>query len=464
MKKIIEDYTYNISTIRDFVNTIRMFLNEKDKEMFEKKVQPLIPFIAVLQRSMTDRGVESGKLTHEKYHELFNGKFEISSDKDKYTLSIKDSGPNKEAIKEISKNPKPFIENLLKMPPPGRNHELLYKSALMSLTSAVEFFFSELIRFHLSKYPEIVNSSEKKYTYSDLLEFKNLDEIKERTVDDYIESLIRGRVEDWSKYFCKMQKTNLSAVNERNKSKMVEIFARRNLYAHNQGVVNSQYLSRVEGDFKAKYKVGDKLKTDFKYVSDAINNIETYFLGLAFSYWKHVDKKSEERSNLFTEYIYERLKSKNYIETLDLCEILLSDSQIDEETKIVARFNAWTALKMQGKIEDSHKAEIKALDLSAASKKFVLARYALMDENDDFFSMLTQCLKSEEVNVDDLREWPILENMRKDERMRPIIADKPTQKHQSNQVSKSEKKIDKSKKRAASKPVAKNNKDKASRK
>lgn len=102
------------------------------------------------------------------------------------------------------------------------------------------------------------------------------------------------------------------------------------------------------------------------------------------------------------------------IEMWDLSEIsstfLMLDKKMPISSRTAAQLNFWLSKKNSGKFQVVSK-EILDADFSDKSKLFQIALYSLRDEDELFFSLLPQVLKTEELSVEDLIEFPIFKAM-----------------------------------------------------
>jgi hypothetical protein len=86
---------------------------------------------------------------------------------------------------------------------------------------------------------------------------------------------------------------------------------------------------------------------------------------------------------------------------------------------LVCKFNRWLCAKRQGHWEDVKK-EVTRFDCSAKNHRYALVRASLLEQGDEFFELLPKIL-GVDILPQDLKEWPIFEEMRKDPRFAQII-------------------------------------------
>ncbi|MBV8253958.1 MAG: hypothetical protein JO154_15250 [Chitinophaga sp.] len=152
----------------------------------------------------------------------------------------------------------------------------LFKTILLDQVAQTEDFLQDLVYRVYKDYPERLASAanensedEKKYQKLLHLIIKSSDknEIVERLIEEKIRGIFYGKpldffIKDKAKIgFDDYFKNNFQIT----LSKYGEIIARRNLYTHNSGRVDSKYLNEVKS---STFKLGEKAPLDLKYITD----------------------------------------------------------------------------------------------------------------------------------------------------------------------------------------------------
>ena len=96
------------------------------------------------------------------------------------------------------------------------------------------------------------------------------------------------------------------------KDEFEEIYYRRNLYIHNNGVVNNIYLSNIKDKYNNGVAINTKLVTDDVYLRNAINMlykiVGTLFYEIQVAYNSKYDKWNKALSDI----AFDLLCDKNY--------------------------------------------------------------------------------------------------------------------------------------------------------
>lgn len=291
--------------------------------------------------------------------------------------------------------------------------DYLFEGSLMTLISIVEAFIGGIIRYHASRFPEALGDAGN-FTLKELQNFETVADARASLVDRKVEETMRGSFEDWLAFL--RDKLSLSmGYLEEYRSRLVEAFQRRNLLVHNRGVVNAIYLSKVDKESAKGISKGQKLKIDRKYLDNCIELFEKGCLLIAAEEWKRIDPEDDQRARCLGKIAYSNICEKNYAVAESVSRFVMLDKKMAESSQATATINYWLSKKKQGQYKDIEK-ELKAADFSAKDPIFKLAHAALKDDADTFFRILPFALAGDSLSKEQLDEFPIFEEMRKDQR------------------------------------------------
>ena len=334
-------------------------------------------------------------------------KFEVGDDgKGKKVLRAAGS---REELKEFDKS----IGAILKT---ENSVQHLHRSSLISLVSLVESFLSQLLHMFFQKHPSALNAKEKQFTFEELSNFSSLDDARSYLVSWKIENLLRGSYEDWVEYFRTQMKLGLT-VSARHQERLVENFQRRNLFVHNDGVVNKIYLSKVAKSITKPEMLNKKLGVSKDYLFAATDRFESSFLQLAFELWEKCEKNSEKRPSLIVHSTYDALQNRRWRVATELAEIVEKDKAASEIDILMAKINSWIARKNLGD-KDKVLEEVNDFDVSAKDDLFKLAKHCLLDEIESALPLAKRLEKTKKLSISSLCEWPLFEGLRASPRMK----------------------------------------------
>jgi hypothetical protein len=416
-KNHITDFNQNLIGLRDFVEIINPYLDEKLKE-HSQHFFPLLK-LGLLKETLSSKEnwKENEKESLEKeiletsieIKKLYNKDLdvevekEVKADGDKKSIKFRFGIPNEVDLEK-------HINDATKT----RKHiDLMYNNSLISLLSSVEWFFSQILHFYYDKFPATSGISKKTMTLADLKTFGSIEDAEKYLIDVKIEEILRGSFDSWITVL--KSELNLSmAYIDPIKEELIEIYQRRNLLVHNGSVINSIYISKVDENLRKNKKVGDKLQVDKDYLDNAICKLQKSFILIASELWKSLDKNDKERGDVLTNIVYENLLKSRW----DICEgftyFVINDKELDITDKIVAQLNYWLCKKRASK-KDDFKKEIDKVDYSDKKEIFQIALFALQDKFDEVYSLLPKAFDAEQLTPEKFEEFPIFQDARESE-------------------------------------------------
>lgn len=289
-----------------------------------------------------------------------------------------------------------------------------YESILISSTlSNVIIIFEQ----YLAKvYQGLILINPKKYFQNQKIEIAN---IFNRSVRDVVMECVNNEVE--SNMFDSLK--TLSLISERESidinrfvnilDEFEEIYYRRNLYTHNNGVTNHMYLSNIKEKYKKDLSINQKLVTDDIYLRNAINMLYKVVGTLFYEIQVAYNPKYEKWKDRFSESVFELLCKKNYDVSEHLYYILSSCKQFCFRDKAMFRINYINAMKQQGK-DALVKNEIEALDVSIATEDYKIAKLCLEGKDAEVYEALNKNYP-EPYSAEIVRDWPLFIDFRESE-------------------------------------------------
>ena len=119
---------------------------------------------------------------------------------------------------------------------------IINESLFVSLVSKYDAFFAKLLRAIYLLVPEIIESSDRNLTLSQLTELGSIEAAKELIIEKEIETVLRKSHKEHFMYLEK--KLNMSLTKDLPIfTTFIELTERRNLFVHCDGKVSNQYIS-----------------------------------------------------------------------------------------------------------------------------------------------------------------------------------------------------------------------------
>jgi hypothetical protein len=390
-------------------------LEDRQRDLVKQHRKDLIPFLLLMSRASAQPEMA---LTEDKYKALeseFGGKVKVEKKKARpknggqsWTLRVEGDAWDPEHVVNLFKE--------------TGHQTLLYRSALISLVSAAEWFLSQLIRTYFDKFPGASGADTKTLTLEDLKTLGSIEDAQRHLIHLRVDEIMWGSFEDWMKFLTGTAKLSAGYIAPE-KEELVEVFLRRNVMVHNNGLVHSSYLQKVPLDLRKGISLGNELTVSAFYLSRAIDLVEKNFILLGAELWKQLEPANEERSDVLIKIAFDRLSRDIWTVAEGLSRFTVSDKRMSERSLLIAQLNYWQSKKWQGNFEDVRK-DVEAADFSAKDDLFQLARFALLDDRGAFFKAVPAAIRNKKLTREMLAEWPIFKEVRKDPRSSKYLTKK----------------------------------------
>lgn len=298
-----------------------------------------------------------------------------------------------------------------------RQREMVRRTALTSLMVYFESLIASVIRQRLKSNPNAFNPEDKSIKYSELKDFDTFNDALDHLMEVEVTNIMFGGLKSWIIY---LKKAGLDLKEIDEYTEMInEIHNRRNLYVHNDGIVNSIYLNKVDSKYKENISKGEQIKITEDYLEEAINATKIYGTLVLIESWKKFKKEDLEKINDFAETIgFESMKKQEWEFAKYLYKFLFRETNSYAD-QVTVSINLWLCEKMQGNF-DKIRDEILLCDVKGMKAEYQLCKFALLEMNDEFFDLLDKDPGS--ITKKELKTWPIFYSIREDSRINEILA------------------------------------------
>ena len=322
--KDIRGFAGNMTALRDFVDLIDPILRKRTRDALQEHGSVLRPLVYVMHKAFPDELPQIHLTDEEKAQIEKSIKYEIKKGPDDkhqgIVLHFERSGMSdpsgvKDALNEITRN--------------ETRSRLLFGNSLISLISAVEWYFSRMLHAYFRKYPQIAISEDKVFSYEDLTPFTSVDDARQYLIEKKVEDVLRGSFSDWIKYFRGSPKLSMSYL-DCCIDDLVETCERRNLLVHNNGVVNNIYVSKVSEKHGKAVKQGEHLSVTREYLDQRINLFERCCILICAELWKQLDPSAEARGTILTDIAFEHMMRGRWCIPEGLSFFVMNDKKLPE--------------------------------------------------------------------------------------------------------------------------------------
>ncbi len=286
------------------------------------------------------------------------------------------------------------IHSLLEQP------MILYESILMMLLIRYENVISCIYRELLENFSDAYLKN-KSIEYSKIISAdSNIKKILEVFLEDEVDEFMRRPLKEWYDTF--EQKHKVKFVFGEEFQEFKELYYRRNIFVHNQGIVNESFIKGV-GD-ETRYKLGDRIRLDHDYIMRSFNITRIVIFETIFGLSKLCRDKEPLAQKMFA-IGFEYMNNSKWDVSKYIFSSLMRFPGQSEADLFVDKVNYYISVKNEEGL-DSVKDEIEKIDTSLMRNRLAIAKAALLDD----FSTITSILENEinkGISVSEVKAWPL---------------------------------------------------------
>lgn len=301
------------------------------------------------------------------------------------------------------------------------------RSYIIMLVSQFDAYVGSLIRETLTHRPEILRASERQLSYSDLENFTDIGSAIGYLVDQEVESVLRSSHDDQIAWFEKKLKIELRKDQELIQ-KFVEITERRNLFTHNDGIVNETYLKNCQraGVPLGQIQKGEVLDAGSEYYKSAVDTILEIGIKLGHVVWRHVlPEQTIDSEKSINELAFRIIKVDEFEVAIKIIKFALESYkrfQVDSNRKMLiinlAQCHLWCkrdneALKL-----------LNETDWSMCNVEFKICIETIRRNFSQVVGLLEKYDGKLNLEQYDLLEWPVFKELRQDQTFKDFFSKK----------------------------------------
>lgn len=298
--------------------------------------------------------------------------------------------------------------------------KIIPESLFVSLISQYDAFLNRLLESLFEIRPEYLNSSERNLSYSQLVEFKDIDKAREYIIEKEIETILRKSHTDHFIYI--ENKVNIPLRKNLPVWKtFIEITERRNILVHNDGKVSNQYLKNCKEnkcDLK-DIKINDRLSVTPEYFNNAYACLYEITVKLTHTIWRKLLKENlEDADRKLNDICFDLLSSGQFTLVDILLEFACNQKlHHNEALKNVFVVNQALSQYLQGEKVNAKKI-IEKKDWSASSDDFKLAHLILTEKFEDSYELMLKIGDEGEIDKENYMTWPLFFKIRKEDKFK----------------------------------------------
>jgi len=127
----------------------------------------------------------------------------------------------------------------------GRTVHLLNRSCIVTVTGFFEVLLSDIATIFYQATPAALAGDDKVISFNELKSFQSISEATEHIEARRVDDLLRNSIEDWDAFLKRNFKVTLDGVIHDRLPDWLEVFERRNLLVHKDGLVDTRYVRNV---------------------------------------------------------------------------------------------------------------------------------------------------------------------------------------------------------------------------
>ena len=293
---------------------------------------------------------------------------------------------------------------------------VMLESLLVMGVSNFENFVSKLATTSLAYNDGPMKSSNRKYSYAEVVELGGAtNEFRARVIDDYVTELMRGGLSEWLGFVATAVRMPESA-REQMHDELVEVVQRRHVLVHNGGRVSALY-NRNSGARTVEVSIGERLGVNAGYLENAVERLSLAGIVLAQGALSAVCAKGargDEDINAtwgsVNEVLFEMMIARRWYcpgRSFELIKDMLPNS----EYRTLVMVNSWYST-LKTSPQDAVLQRARDWDVSSLHPKFKLARSCILGEASVASGLAEELLASGELSQMNIDTWPILECVR----------------------------------------------------
>lgn len=302
---------------------------------------------------------------------------------------------------------------------------LVPQSYLVSLVSLYDQFYAGLIKLIYRIDPDKLKENKKQFTYKELCEYQNVQEVKVVIVDETIEDRLRdSHVKQFEWLAGAMDVNTLKGFKEW--PDFVELTERRNLFVHSDGIVSQQYINvcKSEKAYNEGVKKGSQLKVDKEYFEKAFKTL--YIVGIKLTqmlchtvYSKQYPNEYSDMDKLLINNIYELIAEELYDVAISVSEFAHDDHFMKDKhnghDKCFILLNYAQAYKWSGQDEACQKL-LAETDCTTWKDELLIPKLTLEGKFEQVYAKMRSVGKGSDIlTAENYRQWPIFKEIRKEE-------------------------------------------------
>jgi hypothetical protein len=293
------------------------------------------------------------------------------------------------------------------------HRDLLLKSSFMMMIATSDFLLSDILHCYYDRYPEALND-DMVLPLGELRKCTDINEAIHMLMGQKVETVLFKNFTKQILFFENELKIN-TARTIISWDLINEAYQRRNIFAHNNGIVNTRYLRSVGGLPGVKdVKLGERLGVNWDYFFQVYWEVLAGGIVLAQNCWRKWFKEdSSDADSVLVDCINRELLQQAVVPATRLCLYSREIETSSKETRYDLDALLCQLLKIM-RLKEKFTQEIRKLEKVASSNKQLADIAALKDDKEAFYEHVKNAAKNKEIYESDFGVLAIYQDLYKD--------------------------------------------------
>lgn len=306
-----------------------------------------------------------------------------------------------------------YLDGIFRAIGSSPSDQVLRSSLLVSLVGELEIYVNQVLRACFERTPAAIDDNKSAFTWSEVSAFDSLEEFRDRVTEKAVEKALHGSLSDWLKFF--EDKFKIQVDPSAYGPLVTEIFQRRHCIVHYGGSASAQYVQKM-ADSGVKATLDEPLDVTAEYLMKAADELYGVALSLGWATTHKLISDGDLREDVRDAYvnsIYHLLGDRRYGLARTMSDKLPAQ-HLSFDQSLIVKVNRWLAFKLDGEF-GAVRSEVEAFRTSSLSRRFTMARHALLDEHEDAYRIATAMLEESDDNfpLSHYLTWPLLRGVRR---------------------------------------------------
>lgn len=233
--------------------------------------------------------------------------------------------------------------------------EQMKNNQIRNLISLLESLVSNLTVNYIRSVSNQDILNDQKIKYNDIKHLETMQDLKDFVLEQKVVDMMYDSFNKWLTTFIsnytKEKAQSFNSINKELIDLISEVFERRNILTHNNGIVSHLYISRInELSISNELNIGEKIKIDEDYLSSSRSNV--FKMGIIL-FFLSVKSLGCNRDSAFITKLtligLELLNNDFFSEGKLFFSLLLeNDKTSNEDQKEITLYNLWLSQKLMG--------------------------------------------------------------------------------------------------------------------